>query len=339
MRLPKIKDKKILSIHGAQSTLRYAREILELEALALQNVAKLINHDFDLALRLILSQPVSGRLITSGMGKASFIAMKVSATFASTGTPSFFLHPAEALHGDLGRFSKDDLALFFSNSGETPEIVKMLQPLKRQGCAVISITADSQSTLGKHSDIVIPTGKLEEAGPLGLAPTTSTTVMLALGDALAMAVLEKRGFTKEQFANFHPAGNLGRQLMLVQDIMRKGEQLAIARGDLIAREVLHIISSTRGRPGAACIVDLNGKLIGVFTDGDLRRCLEKNSAFLDAPICEVMGKSPKLIGPGKLVQEALHLMGEFKVDQLIVVDNCNVPIGMIDIQDIVEIKL
>ncbi len=276
----------------------------------------------------------SGRVVVSGIGKAGYIGQKLSATLSSLGIASYFLHPTEAMHGDLGRYSKEDVALFLSNSGETAELLTMLPHAKRLGVTVISITGTMESTLAKQSDIVVAYGAVSEAGLLSLAPTTSATLMLVLGDALAMAVLAERGITPEQFATFHPAGSLGFKLKLVSEIMRTSNQLCIVKESMLAKEVLLKISETEGRPGATAIVNSTGTLTGVFTDGDLRRFLSRGTDFLNEPISRVMGKTPKTIEPNKLVSEALGIMTSCKIDQLIVVSPELLPIGMIDIQDI-----
>jgi len=322
----------------AKDILSYGKNIVGLEAEAVNSVCGLIDSSFESAVKMILRIPSTGRVIVSGIGKAGFIGMKISATLASTGTPSFFLHPAEAVHGDLGRYAKDDIALILSNSGETPEILRILPSIKRVGCPIISITGSKSSTLAKHSEATLLIGKVDEVGPLGLAPTTSTTVMLALGDALAMTVLNQRGFSKEEFAQYHPGGALGRKLMTVAEAMRQGEEHAVARDNLLCKEVIHIISATKGRPGAAAIVNTEGRLVGVFTDGDLRRCLDMNSNFLNEPISKYMGRSPKTCKASQLVEEALRLMSQFKIDQLLVTDEENHPIGTLDIQDVLSIS-
>jgi arabinose-5-phosphate isomerase len=268
------------------------------------------------------------------MGKAGFVAQKISATLSSIGFPSFYLHPAEAVHGDLGRFTSNDLALLLSNSGETSELVRLLPTLKERGSHIISITSSRGSTLGKHSDIVIETGRFPEAGPLGLAPTTSTTVMMSLGDALAMALVNRRGFTKEEFAAFHPGGDLGRSLMLVSDIMRTGDSCCVVHESVETKKALHLITETKGRPGAASIVNDAGTIVGVFTDGNLRRCLERDTEFLQKPIGELCSRTPITITPDRLAQEAARIIQERKIDQLMVVDERNTPVGLIDIQDL-----
>ncbi len=320
----------------ADNIIAYAKMIVGLEAEAVNYVAGLIDSSFEDAVKAILAVQSTGRVIVSGIGKAGFIGMKISATLASTGTRSFFLHPAEAIHGDLGRYSKDDLVIILSNSGETPEILKIVPAIKRVGCPVISITGSKTSSLAKHSDIAISIGELAEAGPLGLAPTTSTTAMLAIGDALAMAVLNQRGLTKEEFAFYHPGGSLGRKLMTVSELMRRGEENAVAKESMLTKDVIHLITVTKGRPGAAAIVNEAGKLVGVFTDGNLRRCLDDGSDFLSKPVSNYMGKNPKTCTPDQLIEEALRIMSQFKIDQIIVVANDR-PLGTLDIQDIVAI--
>ncbi len=318
--------------------IEYGKAIIGLEAEAVNAVASLIDSTFEQSVKAILAVPATGRIIVSGIGKAGFIGMKISATLASTGTPSFFLHPAEAIHGDLGRYTRDDLALILSNSGETPEILRILPSIKRVGCPVISITSTRDSSLARFSNIAIQIGTAPEVGPLGLAPTTSTTTMLALGDALAMTVLNQRGFSKEEFAQYHPGGSLGRKLMTVAEAMRKGDEHAVASEDMLCKDVIHTITVTKGRPGAAAIVDSKGKLVGVFTDGDLRRCLETGSTFLSEPVSKYMGRKPKTCRADQLVEEALHIMSEFRIDQLVVIDAANTPIGTLDIQDVVSIS-
>lgn len=317
----------------------HARHTLEIEAAAILAMTESINQKFIEAVQTILRLQSGARLIVSGMGKAGFIAMKVSATFASTGTPSFFLHPAEALHGDLGRFGKGDIVLIFSNSGETPEILKMLGTIKRFRCPVIAVTGKVDSQLAQHSDTVISIGCVTEADRLNLAPTASTTAMLALGDALAMAVIEERGFSKEQFAQFHPGGSLGRQLMQVNEIMRRGDEHAIVAHTTVTREALRIYHAAKRRPGCATVVDDNNELLGIFTDGDLRRLLSQGVEFLDEAIGLHVTKNPKSITGQALAQEALSIMSENKIDQLIVVNNANHPVGLLDIQDVIEIKV
>lgn len=314
----------------------YGREVLEAAAAAITQAAVSLGSSFSCAIDLISRRSAHGRIVVSGMGKAGYVGMKLSATLASIGYPSFFLHPADAIHGDLGRISSSDTLLLLSNSGETPEIIRLLPRVKEFGVSIIAITAAENSSLGKHCDVAITFGKVQEAGPLGLAPTTSTSVMLAVGDALAMTLISRKGFSREEFATFHPGGDLGRSLLTVADIMRSGDAHCVVPDTMITREVLHAISATRGRPGAAAIVNDAGKLVGVFTDGNLRRCLEGNTSFLEQPIHEVASRNPKSISSQKLATEAAHLIAVEKIDQVIVVDDHNTPIGLIDIQDLLS---
>ena len=326
-------QKKLLAISSTDSP-EYGRSIIREEIAALSQVAELLDERFSAAVDAILSQAPGSRIVVSGMGKAGFVAMKLSATLSSIGFPSFFLHPADAVHGDLGRFTKNDIALLLSNSGETSEVTRLLPTLKQYGSCIISMTSSAASTLAQHSDIVLETGRFPEAGPLGLAPTTSTTVMMALGDALAMTLVHKRGFSREEFAAFHPGGDLGRSLMLVSEIMRGGDAHCVVNESIETKRALHTITETRGRPGAAAIVNNAGVLVGVFTDGDLRRCLAHDSNFLSKPIGEICSRAPISIGPAHLAQEASHLMQKHGIDQLLVVNELNIPVGIIDIQDL-----
>jgi arabinose-5-phosphate isomerase len=270
------------------------------------------------------------------MGKAGYVGMKLSATLSSIGFPSFFLHPADAIHGDLGRLQRDDLILILSHSGETDEIIRLLPRIKHFGAKIISITSSASSSLGRHSDLVIETGKIPEAGPLGLAPTTSTTVMMALGDALAMTLLKRRGISREEYAAFHPGGDLGRSLMLVSEIMRTGDGLCVLNGKTPNAKALSSITATPGRPGCAAIVSDTGEIVGVFTDGDLRRCLERDDSFLRKTIGEVCSHSPITMSCQQLAQEACRIIQERKINQVFIVDEYNKPIGLIHIQDLLS---
>ena len=319
---------------NTETDIEFGRSIIKEQIAALGQVADLLDKSFAHAVETILELPAGSRIVVSGMGKAGFVAQKISATLSSIGFPSFFLHPAEAVHGDLGRFGANDLALLLSNSGETSELIRLLPTLKQRGSHIISITSTSTSTLGKHSDVVVEMGRFIEAGPLGLAPTTSTTVMMAIGDALAMTLVHRRGFTKEDFAAFHPGGDLGRSLMLVSDIMRTSDSCCVIHESVETKKALHLITETTGRPGAASIVNDAGEMVGVFTDGNLRRCLEHDVEFLNKPIGTLCSRTPITITPDKLAQEAARIIQERKIDQLMVVDSQNIPVGLIDIQDL-----
>jgi len=314
--------------------LEYGKAIIREEVRALSDVADKLDNRFSQAVQKLLDLKPGSRIVVSGIGKAGFVAMKLSGTLASIGFPSFYLHPADAVHGDLGRFTQNDIALLLSNSGETQEVLRLLPTLKQIGSCIISITASATSTLANHSDVVVEMGRFSEAGPLGLAPTTSTTVMMALGDALAMTLVNQRGFSREEFAAFHPGGDLGRSLMQISEIMRSGDAHCVLHSATITRKGLHAISTTKGRPGAAAIINNSGKLIGVFTDGNLRRFLEQDTSFLDQPIGDICSKNPLTVKPSQLAQEASRIIQERQVDQLIVVDDSGAPIGLVDIQDL-----
>ena len=315
-----------------------AREIVEREAAAVRQVADRIGPTFVRALDMILG--LRGRVVTAGMGKAGFIAQKVSATLASTGTPSIFLHPAEAIHGDLGRVDKEDLLLAFSKSGETQELLVMLPHVKAAAVPVVGITQDGKSTLGRHCDLVLELGRIDEAGPHGLAPSASTTAMLALGDALALVVQEGRRFGPEEFARFHPGGDLGRRLMRVGELMRTGERNPQVRSGATVLQAIEVMTRTPGRPGATSIVDTEGRLLGFFTDGDLRRLIERGLQNpRESRIDDAMTKSPRSIGTETFALEALALLHQFHLDQLPVVDGDGRLIGLLDVQDLLNLKI
>ncbi len=316
-----------------------AKEVISTEAKTLARLIERIDPSFENAVQLTLD--CSGLVVVTGMGKAGIIGQKISATFASTGTPSIFLHPAEAAHGDLGRVRENDLLLALSNSGQTEEILRLLSAVKKIGAKIISITGNPASPLAKHSDCILNMGQVDEACPLGLAPTASTTALLAMGDALAMVVADEREFSREKFALYHPAGSLGRSLMKVEEVMRKGENLPLVTEEKPLAEVLQAYSATPGRPGAAIVVDSKNKLKGFFSDGDLRRILgrENTDALLRTPIREVMTVNPKTIESHHLASEALNICKTNKIDQLVVVDAERNVVGLLDVQDLLEIRI
>lgn len=311
------------------------RDILKIEAAAVLSLADRLGPEFDAAILAIIAG--KGHLVVTGMGKAGLVAQKISATFASTGTPSIFLHPAEAYHGDLGRVLAADVVLTVSNSGETEEVVRLLPSIKQIGALVIAITASKTSTLGRTADIVIELGRIEEACPLKLAPSATTTAILALGDALALCVLEARGFDKEQFAQFHPGGDLGRKLLKVSDVMRTGDRSPCVREETPLTEAIATI--TRARAGAVAIIDASGKLTGIFTDGDLRRTMSRDPRLILSTVAQVMTKAPKAIGADRLASEALRILHEKKIDELPVVNERGEPVGMLDVQDLLEVGI
>lgn len=316
-----------------KSGISAARQVIRIERDALTNLLSRIDSRFEKACELILRS--RGRVVLTGMGKPGFIAQKISATLSSTGTPSLFLHPAEALHGDLGRVTKEDVVVAFSNSGQTEEIVKFLPLIKKIGAKLISFTGNAHSTLARHSDVVLNVSVKKEACPLNLAPTASTTAMLALGDALALALLEKKGFKSEDFAFYHPGGHIGKKLLLkVGGIMRTGRDNPIVPATMKVKEVLYRI--TKCRAGSATITDARGRLAGIFTDGDLRRHLKEGDDLLGRPVSEVMTKNPVSIAEHKLAVEALEILRSKKIDEIPVVDSKKRPVGLLDVQDLLK---
>jgi arabinose-5-phosphate isomerase len=319
-----------------------ARKVLETEAGAILSLRDSIGDTFVEAVEMILA--CSGMVVVTGIGKAGIIGQKISATLASTGTPSLFLHAAEALHGDLGRIKKDDVVLTLSNSGATDETLGALTAVKKIGARLIAITGVEDSALARYSDVTICYGNVVEACPLGLTPTTSTTIMLALGDALSMAVLRRRNFSKEEFALFHPAGSLGRQLLKVSDVMRSGDQNPVIGLDGTVIQALSVMTNTQGRPGAVSVTDAEGKLAGFYTDGDLRRNIEAAAAKNDMSlfgqsISGIMTTMPKCIHQDKLAGEALRILREYKIDQIPVIDDDGKPIGLLDVQDLLTVRI
>ncbi len=313
-----------------------AKRVLKIERDAITSLIGRIDDNFVKAVNAMYRTP--GRVIVTGLGKPGFIAQKISATLSSTGTPSLYLHPTEALHGDLGRVTKDDLILALSNSGETEEIIKILPIVKKIGARLVAMTGNVRSALAKNSDHVLDVSVKMEACPLGLAPTTSTTAMLAMGDALAIALLEKKGFKEKDFAFYHPGGILGKRLLLtVGDIMRKGRDNPIVKEDIRVRDVL--IAVTRARAGSASVVDRRGKLIGIFTDGDLRRHLEEDPGLIHRKVKDVMTKAPSAIKKDRLAAEAFDMLRSKRIDEIPVVDDNGRPVGLIDVQDLLKAGL
>ena len=316
--------------------IRRAKEVLEIEAQAIKNLRPRIGKNFQTALDVILK--AKGRVVVSGMGKTGIIAQKFSATLASTGTPSLFLHTAEAIHGDLGKVTTDDAVIILSNSGSTDEMKQLLPLLKKIGCKIIALTGNKKSILAKYSDVVLDVSVEKEACPLGLAPTASTTAALAMTDALAVCLLECKGFKEIDFAFFHPGGALGKRLLLkVEDIMRKGKSNPVVNESALVRDVLYEI--TGARAGAASVVNKNGRLRGIFTDGDLRRHLEADSNLALKKVKDVMTKDPITISKDCLASEALRILKEKRIDELPVVDARHRPIGMLDVQDLLKAGL
>lgn len=317
--------------------LAYARTVLGAEATAILGVQALLGDGFLQALDLMFE--CEGHLVVTGIGKPGFIAQKLSATLASTGSRSIYLHPAEAVHGDLGRVSRRDVVIALSNSGTSEELVRLLPAFKRLGAKVIAITGDPQSGLAKGADVVVDIGRIDEACPMGLVPTASSAALHAVGDALAMTLLKRRQFSRDEYALFHPGGKIGRAVMRVYEVMRSGEANPLVRDTASLSEVVVVMTNTPGRPGAANVVDRSGRLVGIFTDGDLRRLVEQGKTNFDRPVREVMGKHPRFVTPEELVLSAAARMRENRVDQLPVVDADGRPVGLLDVQDLLAARL
>lgn len=308
-----------------------ARKVISLEVSALKALSESLDHHFEKAVDIIMN--VSGRVIISGMGKSGHIGAKIAATFASTGTPSFFLHPGEASHGDLGMITKDDVIICLSNSGETAEISDLIAYSKRYSIPLIAIASSQNSTLAKNSDCALIVPKMPEACPNGLAPTTSTTMMLVLGDALAVAMMRMRGFTSENFLNFHPGGKLGARLLKVSDLMHCAPGLPLVPKEMLLSDV--IIEITSKSFGCAGVLSNNGSLVGIITDGDLRRHIKLDS-FLNRKACDVMSCKPITLSPEKLVNEAVAIMEKNNITCIFITQDQK-PMGIVHIHDCLRI--
>ncbi len=321
---------------AADGALALARQVLAIEAEAVAALAPRLDGGFLKAVELVLK--CHGRVVVSGVGKSGHIARKIASTMASTGTPAFFVSAAEASHGDLGMITRDDVLIALSYSGESAELLTIIPLIKRQGAGLIAITGNAKSTLARQADVHLDARVEQEACPLNLAPTASTTAALALGDALAIALLDARGFGKEDFARSHPAGRLGRRLLTrVSDVMRRGEDMpCVLETATLAQAVLEI---SKKRMGMTAVLDGGGRVIGVFTDGDLRRSLEKNVDLHETPITSVMTRNPHTIGKEALAVEAVQLMERFKTTQLPVVDAGLRLIGALNIHDLFRAKV
>lgn len=311
-------------------SLDLGRRVLAIEARAIESLVDRLDENFSRAVELVAN--CSGRVVVSGIGKSGIICRKIAATLNSTGTPSLYLHPAEALHGDLGMVVRGDLLIALSNSGETAELLQLLPTVKRLSVPLISILGRVASTLGQASDVVLDVSVAEEACPMGLAPTASTTAALALGDALAMAVLEKKGFSEEDFAHLHPAGRLGIKLMRVENVMRSGEKIPRVRVDTPMRDVIYEMS--RKGLGVTSVEDSSGKLVGIISDGDLRRQLEKDEALLGKRAGDCMTRNPVTIDRRELATRALALMEERKITSLLVPDEVGGIAGIVHLHDL-----
>jgi arabinose-5-phosphate isomerase len=313
-----------------------AKEVINIEANAVKELLNRIGNDFVTAVKLI--REIKGRVIISGVGKSGLIARKIVATLNSTGTPAIYLHPTDALHGDLGMVRKEDIAIIISKSGNTEELLNLVPMIKRLDVKVIGMLGNAQSKIGKMCDVILDISVKEEACPHDLAPTASTTVTLAMGDAIAITLLELHGFTVEDFATLHPAGSLGKRLSLkISEIMYTGESIPLVKEeDSLKNTIIEITSKRLGTTG---VVNEEGKLVGIITDGDLRRLLEKTMNISDLKAKDIMTRNPKTIAPDLLASFALQQMENYKITTLIVVDENNFPIGIIHLHDLVNLGL
>ena len=320
------------TVSSASAALELARKVLRIEAAAILGLVDRLNGDFERALQLLFE--CRGRVIVTGMGKSGIICRKIAATLSSTGTSAFFLHPAEAIHGDLGAIREDDVVLALSHSGETEELVRLLESIRRIGAKVIAITGSARSTLAEAADVTLDCGIAEEACPMNLVPTASTTAALALGDALAMTLLVRKGFREEQFAAYHPGGKLGRKLMTVEGVMAGGDAAPRVRLSTLMPDVIHEMSSKR--LGMTVVVDNDGRLAGVFTDGDLRRLMVARppNEVLALSAGDAMTPRAQTIGRAMLAVEALRIMEMHKITSVVVVDGQGVVEGVVHLHDL-----
>jgi arabinose-5-phosphate isomerase len=310
--------------------LEIARKVLRIEAAAILGLVERINGDFERAVQLLFG--CRGRVIVTGMGKSGLICRKIAATFSSTGTSAWFLHPAEAIHGDLGAIRDDDVVLAVSYSGETEELIRLLESIRRIGARLIALTGDSSSTLARAADVTLDCGIAKEACPMNLVPTASTTAALAMGDALAMTLLVRKGFREEQFASLHPGGKIGRRLMRVEHVMHAGDAAPVVRSTTPMPDVFHEMSSKR--LGMTCVVDEERRLVGVFTDGDLRRLFTRVPNVLALTAGEAMTPRPITIGREVLAVEALKVMETHKITAVVVVDEQRFVEGVVQVHDL-----
>ncbi|HLF18086.1 MAG TPA: KpsF/GutQ family sugar-phosphate isomerase [Candidatus Omnitrophota bacterium] len=317
-------------------SLAKAKEVLRIEADAIRDVARRLNRNFLKAVDMVAK--CKGRVIVSGMGKSGLIGRKIAATLSSIGAPSIFMHSTEAVHGDLGQVTKQDVLIIISNSGETEETKKLLPLIKKIGSKIITMTGNQHSALAKYADVPLDVSVKKEGCPLNLAPMASTTATLALGDALAACLIIRKNFKHEDFAFYHPGGLLGRKLLLrVEDIMRKSPHFAKVRENTAIKNVL--LAITKARCGSACVVSAQGKFVGIFTDGDLRRHIETDPELLNRKVKEVMTKKPTIILSDMLAVEALRVLKERKIDELPVLDKKRRLVGLLDIQDLLKAGL
>lgn len=317
-------------------TLALAREVLEIEAAAIHGLITRLDSQFLQAVAMILAS--RGRVTVSGMGKSGHIARKIASTMSSTGTPAYFVHPAEASHGDLGMVTRDDVFIALSNSGETGELLAIVPLIKRQGARLIALTGNADSSLAREADAHLYAGAEKEACPLNLAPTASTTAALALGDALAVALMQAKGFSRDEFARSHPGGALGRKLLThVRDVMRAGAEAPRVTETATLSDA--ILEMTRSRMGITSVIDAGEHVVGIFTDGDLRRTLQKGIPVEGTLVSSVMSRGPRTITGEKLAVEAVQIMEEHKVNQLLVVDEQQRLVGALNMHDLFRAKV
>lgn len=314
-------------------SLNEGRRVLQIEARAVQTLIDRLDERFTQAVDLLYN--CKGKVVVSGMGKSGLIGQKVAATLASTGTPSFFLHPAEGVHGDLGMLARRDTLIAISNSGETKEILQLLPYIERMGIPTVALTGKTGSTLAKHSDVVLDISVSEEACPMGLAPTASTTATLAMGDALAVALLQKRGFKSEDFAQFHPGGTLGRRLLIkVRDLMHVGEEVPQVQEQATAS--LAISEMSAKKLGMTTVIDRTGALVGVITDGDLRRFVQQGGDVIKATAVTLASRTPRTIGPDELAARAVEVMERYSITTLVVMEGERRIVGVIHLHDLLK---
>lgn len=310
------------------------RNVVEIESDAIRNLMDRIDESFSTAVQLILKS--NGRVIISGVGKSGIIARKIVATFNSTGSSALFMHPSDAIHGDLGMVRREDIVILISKSGSTQEIVRILPILKRIGTKIISMVGETNAILAKEADVVLDVSVKEEACPFDLAPTSSSTATLVMGDALAISLLKAKNFSAEEFAFYHPGGNLGKRLTLkVDEIMTKGKSVPVVNEQTPLHAV--ILEMTSKRLGATCVVDSKGELVGFITDGDLRRAMEKTQNLSDLKAVDLMGSSPKIIDKDALASVAIQMMETYKITQLVMIDDKKKPVGMVHLHDLVNL--
>jgi arabinose-5-phosphate isomerase len=324
------------ALPSAPDTLALAREVLEIEAAAIHGLIARLDEQFQRAVEMILAS--RGRVTVSGMGKSGHIARKIASTMSSTGTPAYFVHPAEASHGDLGMVTRDDVFIALSNSGESGELLAIVPLIKRQGARLIALTGNADSSLAREADAHLYAGAEKEACPLNLAPTASTTAALALGDALAVALMQAKGFSRDEFARSHPGGALGRKLLThVRDVMRAGAEAPRVSETATLSDA--ILEMTRSRMGITSVIDAGEHVVGIFTDGDLRRTLQKGMPVEGTLVSSVMSRGPRTITGEKLAVEAVQIMEEHKVNQLLVVDEQQRLIGALNMHDLFRAKV